>query len=166
MQCNGREVQNCFCYFFSTASSNKKNFIFTQTLFVNYSICYSYKNVLCKTWINIYNKKKSIFYIFFLKIFSFLYCCLTVFLVTVLCNLSVTIGVHRLWSHRSFKCNRTLKLILMFFYTMAGQVNELPYKNVIKKSDVIPESNFTSLKIMRSKHCIALTRLIEKTNKQ
>lgn len=45
------------------------------------------------------------------------------FAITVLCNLSVTIGVHRLWSHRSFKCNRTLKLILMFFYTMAGQTS-------------------------------------------
>lgn len=43
------------------------------------------------------------------------------FIVTCLCNLSVTIGVHRLWSHRSFKCNRMLKLVLMFFYTMAGQ---------------------------------------------
>jgi hypothetical protein len=45
-----------------------------------------------------------------------------VVLITCLCNLSVTIGVHRLWSHRSFKCNRLLKLILMVFYTLAGQV--------------------------------------------
>jgi len=49
-------------------------------------------------------------------------CLLAVFFVTCLCNLSVTIGVHRLWSHRSFKCNRAFKLLLIFFYTMAGQV--------------------------------------------
>jgi len=42
-------------------------------------------------------------------------------LVTVVCNLSVCIGVHRLWSHRSFKVVRPLKLFLLFFYTMAGQ---------------------------------------------
>jgi hypothetical protein len=48
----------------------------------------------------------------------------TVLLVTALCNLSVCIGVHRLWSHRSFKCVRGLKLVLLFFYTMAGQVRK------------------------------------------
>ncbi|CRK98772.1 CLUMA_CG012124, isoform A [Clunio marinus] len=42
-------------------------------------------------------------------------------IVTVLCNLSVCIGVHRLWSHRSFKAVRKLRLLLLFFYTMAGQ---------------------------------------------
>jgi len=40
-----------------------------------------------------------------------------------LCNISVCIGVHRLWSHRSFKCVRGLKLVLLFFYTMAGQTS-------------------------------------------
>lgn len=43
------------------------------------------------------------------------------FFLTCLCNLGVTIGVHRLWSHRSFKCTRPIKLLLAFFYTMAGQ---------------------------------------------
>lgn len=66
------------------------------------------------------------FSIFMAKHFHFLdyrfYSLLPVLAVTVVCNFSVCIGVHRLWSHRSFKVTRPLKLALLFFYTMAGQV--------------------------------------------
>jgi hypothetical protein len=64
-------------------------------------------------------------------IFPFPWHSYIVVVVTALCNLSVCIGVHRLWSHRSFKCVRGLKLVLLFFYTMAGQVRFL----ILKKSE-------------------------------
>lgn len=55
--------------------------------------------------------------------FSQFFLYLTGTLVMATCNLSVCIGIHRLWSHRSFKVTRPLKLALLFFYTMSGQVN-------------------------------------------
>ncbi|CAH1405205.1 unnamed protein product [Nezara viridula] len=36
-------------------------------------------------------------------------------------GLSVTLGAHRLWSHRSYKATLPLKLILLFGQTMSGQ---------------------------------------------
>lgn len=51
----------------------------------------------------------------------------TVTVIMACCNLSVCIGVHRLWSHRSFKVTRNLKLFLLFFYTMSGQVRFRPW---------------------------------------
>lgn len=33
-----------------------------------------------------------------------------------------TVGAHRLWTHKTFKANTTLKFILMISQTMAGQV--------------------------------------------
>lgn len=52
----------------------------------------------------------------------------SVVIIMAVCNLSVCIGVHRLWSHRSFKVTRPLKLFLLFFYTMAGQVRKVKKK--------------------------------------
>jgi len=61
----------------------------------------------------------GLYYLITLKLMAQTYAYFLV--LTAVCNLSVTIGVHRLWSHRSFKCNRAVKLLLIFFYTMAGQ---------------------------------------------
>lgn len=33
----------------------------------------------------------------------------------------VTMGAHRLWSHRAFKAKRWLKIILLYMHTLAGQ---------------------------------------------
>ncbi|CAG9806417.1 unnamed protein product [Chironomus riparius] len=33
----------------------------------------------------------------------------------------VTMGAHRLWSHRAFKANRWLKIFLLYMHTLAGQ---------------------------------------------
>lgn len=37
---------------------------------------------------------------------------------------SVTMGAHRLYTHRSFKCNELIKAILVFGQTVAGQVSD------------------------------------------
>jgi fatty-acid desaturase len=33
----------------------------------------------------------------------------------------VTMGAHRLWSHRAFKAKRFLKIFLLYMHTLAGQ---------------------------------------------
>lgn len=33
----------------------------------------------------------------------------------------VTMGAHRLWSHRAFKAHRLLKIFLLYMHTLAGQ---------------------------------------------
>lgn len=38
-----------------------------------------------------------------------------------LCGFGTTIGSHRLFTHRTFKANQTLKIVLVIFQTMAGQ---------------------------------------------
>lgn len=63
------------------------------------------------------------------------------FVVTVCANLSVTIGVHRLWSHRSFKCTRGLKLVLLALYTMAGQTSVFNWVQVHRVHHKYSETN-------------------------
>lgn len=36
--------------------------------------------------------------------------------------MSVTAGAHRLWAHKTYKANLPLRLILLWFFTMAFQV--------------------------------------------
>lgn len=38
-------------------------------------------------------------------------------------GLGVTMGAHRLWSHRSFKAKTPLKIFLLWLHTLAGQVS-------------------------------------------
>lgn len=38
-------------------------------------------------------------------------------------GLGVTMGAHRLWSHRSFKATASLRLFLLWLHTLAGQVS-------------------------------------------
>lgn len=45
------------------------------------------------------------------------------FIVGEMAALGITAGAHRLWSHRSYKATRPLKLLLLTFYAIAGQVN-------------------------------------------
>ncbi|XP_046592309.1 stearoyl-CoA desaturase 5 isoform X4 [Neodiprion lecontei] len=42
------------------------------------------------------------------------------FIVTLLSGLGVTAGVHRFWSHRAYKANLGLRIILMILYSIAG----------------------------------------------
>lgn len=37
-------------------------------------------------------------------------------------KIGITAGVHRLWTHRSYKANFPLRMILMFFFTLAFEV--------------------------------------------
>lgn len=37
-------------------------------------------------------------------------------------GLGVTMGAHRLWSHRAFKAKTGLKIFLLWLHTLAGQV--------------------------------------------
>jgi len=45
-------------------------------------------------------------------------------LLTLLGILGVTVGVHRLWAHRTFTASKPLKVFLMFCQTTAGQVRK------------------------------------------
>lgn len=38
-------------------------------------------------------------------------------------GLGVTMGAHRLWSHRAFKAKVPLKIFLLWLHTLAGQVS-------------------------------------------
>jgi stearoyl-CoA desaturase (delta-9 desaturase) len=40
--------------------------------------------------------------------------------------LGITAGTHRLWSHRAYKANWPLRVILMLLHTMAFQVDDYP----------------------------------------
>lgn len=37
-------------------------------------------------------------------------------------GLGVTMGAHRLWSHRAFKAKTPLRIFLLWLHTLAGQV--------------------------------------------
>lgn len=42
-------------------------------------------------------------------------------------GLGVTMGAHRLWSHRSYKAKLPLRVFLLWLHTLAGQVNSICY---------------------------------------
>lgn len=44
------------------------------------------------------------------------------FIVGGIGGFGITGGAHRLWSHRSYKATLPLQLILMFCYSVSGQV--------------------------------------------
>ena len=46
----------------------------------------------------------------------------TGFIVGGIGGFGITGGAHRLWSHRSYKAKLPLQLILVFCYSVAGQV--------------------------------------------
>ncbi|XP_035433497.2 acyl-CoA Delta-9 desaturase-like [Spodoptera frugiperda] len=47
--------------------------------------------------------------------------CIFAFLLYIATTTSVTVGAHRLWSHKAFQAKLPLKVILLFFFTMAFQ---------------------------------------------
>jgi stearoyl-CoA desaturase (delta-9 desaturase) len=47
----------------------------------------------------------------------------------LLTGISITAGYHRLYSHRSYKANRAVEIVLMFLGTMAGQGSVLRWAN-------------------------------------
>lgn len=51
------------------------------------------------------------------RIFTILY----TFFMVVFTGIGITAGVHRLWSHRSYKAKWPLRLLLMFMFTITGQ---------------------------------------------
>lgn len=62
--------------------------------------------------------QKSKFALYSLKLFlgAFLY---------AFGGLGITAGAHRLWTHRSYKANLTLRLLLTVMNTIAWQVNQI-----------------------------------------
>lgn len=48
---------------------------------------------------------------------------LAAFVMGMFAGFGVTGGAHRYWTHRSFKANLPLRIIMMICYTAAGQVN-------------------------------------------
>lgn len=46
----------------------------------------------------------------------------------------VTAGVHRLWSHRSYKARLPLKILLLICYSAAGMVGKFQYFNKLSSS--------------------------------
>lgn len=45
-----------------------------------------------------------------------------VFITTYTTGFGITAGVHRLWSHRAYKAKWPLRLLLIFLFTITGQV--------------------------------------------
>lgn len=69
------------------------------------------------TWMNKQNKNKQ-----FLISVSLLCFMLLAILISYIVGISLTVGAHRLWSHRSFKVTLPLKIALLVVQTSAGQV--------------------------------------------
>lgn len=47
----------------------------------------------------------------------------SVVILTLVATLGVTVGAHRLWAHRTYKASTELRIVLMLFQTLAGQVS-------------------------------------------
>lgn len=54
-----------------------------------------------------------------------------VFITTYTTGFGITAGVHRLWSHRAYKAKWPLRLLLIFLFTITGQVYDFLYYNLI-----------------------------------
>lgn len=50
---------------------------------------------------------------------------LPAFLLVIASGFGITAGAHRLWSHKAYKAKWPLSLILMFLFTITGQVNTI-----------------------------------------
>lgn len=78
----------------------------------------NYKTVIYSKWkpAKCFRKRimKIIFRIFFLNC--------SAFVLMYGSGLGVTMGAHRLWSHRAFKAKTGLKIFLLWLHTLAGQV--------------------------------------------
>lgn len=55
--------------------------------------------------------------------FSFII--VTVAVLVIGSGFGITAGAHRLWSHRAYKATWQLRLILIFLFTITGQVNQI-----------------------------------------
>ena len=55
----------------------------------------------------------------------------TGYLLYIVSALSITAGAHRLWSHRSYKARLPLRIMLMMFNFVAGQVSRSASLQVI-----------------------------------
>lgn len=57
-------------------------------------------------------------------------------------GLGVTMGAHRLWSHRSFKAKTPLKIFLLWLHTLAGQVRlfnkHFLYRLIVQCEKILP----------------------------
>lgn len=52
-------------------------------------------------------------------------CLFIVFALIVFSGFGITAGAHRLFSHKSYKANAKLRLLLIFLFTISGQVSPL-----------------------------------------
>ncbi|KAG4080092.1 hypothetical protein HA402_008163 [Bradysia odoriphaga] len=59
----------------------------------------------------------GLFLLFYIKIFTFLW----IMLLIMGSGFGITAGAHRLWSHKAYKANWQLRVILIFLFTIAGQ---------------------------------------------
>ncbi|CAD7085325.1 unnamed protein product [Hermetia illucens] len=60
-------------------------------------------------------------YGFYLLFYAKLLTVVWVFATILATGIGVTAGAHRLWSHKSYKAATPLRILLMFFFTIAGQ---------------------------------------------
>lgn len=49
-------------------------------------------------------------------------------------SLGVTMGAHRLWSHRAFKAKPWLKIFLLYMHTLAGNLQLVKYDFLLTNS--------------------------------
>lgn len=60
-----------------------------------------------------------------------------VIITTYITGFGITAGVHRLWSHRAYKAKWPLRLLLIFLFTITGQVCDFLYYNLINIYEII-----------------------------
>ena len=57
-------------------------------------------------------------------------------IVGILGGIGTTVGAHRLFTHRTFKANQNLKLLMMVLQTMAGQEPVIRWVSGWKKLEI------------------------------
>lgn len=69
-------------------------------------------------------------YVYFEKFFSKQQLSITVMALIWSSGIGITAGAHRLWSHRSYNASMPLRILLVFLFTIAGQVCILVYLTI------------------------------------
>lgn len=69
----------------------------------------------------------------------------------------ITAGVHRLWSHKAYKAKWPLRLLLVFLFTITGQVCKLSHNSdnfwIIKIFYYYCDKSVTTLLLLSYKKC-------------
>lgn len=70
--------------------------------------------------------------------YTFQLMCMLLFMITAFVTIytsgfGITAGAHRLWSHRAYKAKWPLRLLLVFLFTITGQVRKSCYVILLHK---------------------------------